>query len=569
VNPYVHYLMSKLQDSETAAEAVQALLRIDDDRAVELLFDVLHSDSLSARRAAANILGQKGDRRAVGPLLTAYERSGSDDVQWAIVRALGRLRDPRALDLLVAATSAAKNSGWRLREAAAEALGDLGEVSAGDALSSVMASDSDSDVKAAAARALGRLRYSPARDALIRWLGPGQPLKLRQAAAEALGNLGDRAVIPELRRAVQDSDDSVAVRAVRALATLQAPDTAPSLVAFLQHSGHEAVRVAVAGVLGDLGDRRAVGPLIDALARDRSADVRSRAAKSLGKLGDPTAVQPLINALKKSGGEVRQWAAVALRQLGEPARDALMEELGKGHPPVRPLLVGVLDAFTDRDVVDLPILQHGLGIFSVWEKALRSRVGARDARIMPLLLAAAGDPSDRVRSAVAWALGELGGAAAVEPLIRLLDDTSWDVRMAATASVGGLGGQARDALSKTLVTGAKPWARCHAAQALGRLGQVEAAPSLVDALKDKSRQVRIAAAEALGELRARAAVGDLIPALADPDAGVRNSAAAALRLIEGADAERATASWDKKRRARLVGLLPGGNEDPPRFRSYP
>jgi len=55
-------------------------------------------------------------------------------------------------------------------------------------------------------------------------------------------------------------------------------------------------RGAAADTLGDLGDARAVSPLIDAL--DDCPYVSSRAATALSKLGDSAAVQPLRNKMK-------------------------------------------------------------------------------------------------------------------------------------------------------------------------------------------------------------------------------------------------------------------------------
>ena len=51
-----------------------------------------------------------------------------------------------------------------------------------------------------------------------------------------------------------------------------------------------------AQALGEIGDPRAVEPLINAL-NDRDWIVRGASAEALGKIGDPRAVEPLIRAL--------------------------------------------------------------------------------------------------------------------------------------------------------------------------------------------------------------------------------------------------------------------------------
>ena len=52
-------------------------------------------------------------------------------------------------------------------------------------------------------------------------------------------------------------------------------------------------RRAAAEALGQLGDKRAVEPLIAAL-QDDVENVRQAAAEALGQLGDERAVEPLI-----------------------------------------------------------------------------------------------------------------------------------------------------------------------------------------------------------------------------------------------------------------------------------
>jgi HEAT repeat protein len=92
------------------------------------------------------------------------------------------------------------------------------------------------------------------------------------------------------------------------LATLQGED--------IELDSAEA-RATAAATLGDLGDPRAVEPLIAALS-DKNWRVRCAAAESLGKLGDKRAVEPLIAALKHADRNTQTAAAEALGKLGDP-----------------------------------------------------------------------------------------------------------------------------------------------------------------------------------------------------------------------------------------------------------
>ena len=121
--------------------------------------------------------------------------------------------------------------------------------------------------------------------------------------------------------ALQDDRYDVRRQAHVALWELHDPAAVPALLAGMAMPDRH-VRALVATLLGELGDRRAVLPLIDLLrtgeAGDVFANVRARAAEALGRLGDPQAVEPLIAALTDEDAETRAKAIEALGRLGDP-----------------------------------------------------------------------------------------------------------------------------------------------------------------------------------------------------------------------------------------------------------
>ncbi|RKY36993.1 MAG: hypothetical protein DRP72_03565, partial [Candidatus Omnitrophota bacterium] len=76
------------------------------------------------------------------------------------------------------------------------------------------------------------------------------------------------------------------------------------------------VREQAAIALGEIGDKRAIEPLINTL-KDRNSDVRKYAAIALGKIGDKKAVEPLINALEDKSWGVCKHAIIALGKIGD------------------------------------------------------------------------------------------------------------------------------------------------------------------------------------------------------------------------------------------------------------
>src|ERR1039458_7061558 len=66
------------------------------------------------------------------------------------------------------------------------------------------------------------------------------------------------------------------------------------------------VRKAAASALGEIGDARAVEPLIAAFTRGNHDVIRKVAGEALAQIGTP-AVEPLIAVLKDAAIKVRQY----------------------------------------------------------------------------------------------------------------------------------------------------------------------------------------------------------------------------------------------------------------------
>src|SRR5690606_41733728 len=73
--------------------------------------------------------------------------------------------------------------------------------------------------------------------------------------------------------------------------------------------------------------------------------------------------------------------------------------------------------------------------------------------------------------------------------------------------------------------------RAAAAEELGKLGDINALPALIEALDDSNPKVRAAAAEALGKFNNPEVVPSLVKALDDPQSPVKKTAIASLEKI--------------------------------------
>ena len=221
-------------------------------------------------------------------------------------------------------------------------------------------------------------------------------------------------------------------------------------------------------MLGQIGDKRAVSSLGDIL---ESTDAQEQgwldsAVWALGEIGDENAVGPLTELLLRTIRDPIHGHEESLRW---DIRDILSEHV--------PFLIKMLEEYQDIYVVlALGEIGNALAIEPLI-KVLNS-----DGAV-------AGD--EYVRWDAAEALGKIGDARAVEPLIRALE--------------GGNGS---------------------AAGALREIGK-PAVEQLIDALENENKDVRWDAAIALGDIGDERAVGPLIKALGDDDRTVRMYAAVA------------------------------------------
>jgi HEAT repeat protein len=199
---------------------------------------------------------------------------------------------------------------------------------------------------------------------------------VRAAAAEALGRFGDRSAIRPLMDVLtqqppggepdgapggtnatvvlgsgQETLPEFIARefrhhkqeAIKILGDLRAVEAVPLIVASGLRSDHFGLQSTAAWALGQIGDRRAVEPLLEILRsfyaaaatdiKDRFADDNSKVARkirqksealanvrrnavwALGRIGDPAATPVLRQALNDPNSLVREAAAEALAEL--------------------------------------------------------------------------------------------------------------------------------------------------------------------------------------------------------------------------------------------------------------
>jgi HEAT repeat protein len=303
------------------------------------------------RARAAYRLADLHGVHAVKRLLTALTQVR--DPQEPLIGALAKVSDPGEVEPLIALLASPDR---QLSSAAAEALGRLGDPRAVAPLVGLL-EHPHPEVKKAAEAALANLRWEPADDmqralsAIARgdWNEAAQlgavavaPLLelfnqksaegLRRRIVETLGRIADERAIGPLVVSLQDRDAAVRKAAAESLISIGRPAV---VVLIASLGGEDQPEEAIAGILGAIGDARAIEPLAKLLlarpprwyhstyqTHDRwPKGLEAAVIKALVRLGGG-AVAYLVPGLEVERSVVRDASLRALEALGwEPAND--------------------------------------------------------------------------------------------------------------------------------------------------------------------------------------------------------------------------------------------------------
>ncbi len=133
-----------------------------------------------------------------------------------------------------------------------------------------------------------------------------------------LGETGERKAADFLIKYLsKEIDNEIKSHITNALIKMSGKRASIQLLKLLRHNSW-VTRMKAAEILGEIGDKRAVYPLIRTLRIDPEQTVKEWAAISLGKIGDKKASKPLVASLLSDPNfEVRMESANALGRLGE------------------------------------------------------------------------------------------------------------------------------------------------------------------------------------------------------------------------------------------------------------
>ncbi|GBC98349.1 hypothetical protein HRbin17_00851 [bacterium HR17] len=409
--------------------------------------------------------------------------------------------------------------------------------------------------------------------------------KVQIAALKVLAQLKRLSVVDDIAAAAESPDPQVRIAAIQTLAAFGSPTTVRPIMERLRDPDPRVRAAAVEGLAGPGGRdappylREVLPHLVTALD-DPHPLIRQAAVNGLVKLRQ-WSLQALAKVREHGSPVARVEAAKAFRQICEALRADLdpqknTDRLARrdtarylGELRYRPAIPDLIKGLSDVDPEVRTACAYALGNMKAKTAASQLRKIMEDGKEeMP------------VRVAAAVALGQIGDMAGVRFLIDQLKSTDEKVRAAAVDALRTIGKPAARLLMQA-ARGDDPLQRWGALAALGETGDPRVAPVLLRALRDQSPDVRAVAAAALGKLRYRQAAPQLVRALGDPNERVQAHAEWALeRLGDDAlpalqkGAERSSLRWrifrlmGRLKTRRAVSTLLEGLKDPnPRVRA--
>ncbi|MBD3209855.1 hypothetical protein GF318_00555 [Candidatus Micrarchaeota archaeon] len=447
------------QDSYLLKNSIELLGKIKDPRSIPKLIEKLDMRTPDVRSSLVSSLAEAG--RAAVPALCDALGSSEPLVAAGAANALGKIKDKRAIKPLVSLLGSRE---YHVSYTASRALSNIGQPAVPYLLDALQSRKKLA--RANASMVLGTIGGEDARKALAGVSENDPDGYVRNSAKNALRFCTE--TIPALLSSLGDSENKIRAAAARKLGeTGVNPFVYLEIALMLEKPNPPEAREGAAMALGELGDERAVRPLVAALD-DENAEVRISALEALGKIGDSSAVPELMQSLEDYDWRVRQKASLALKKMKitEEQFGRLLSMLSKGETAEKragaAMALGELrrtraipalkNAMKDKDtevrtaaaealakIRDIALLTENLGSkdFSVRSQAVKDLAGIGSAAVQPLLQALdSGNP--RTRAAAAKVLGEICDPAAVPKLIRLLEDPVSGVRKNSAQALGNI-----------------------------------------------------------------------------------------------------------------------------------
>jgi len=337
-------------------------------------------------------------------------------------------------------------------------------------------------------------------------------------------------------------------KATRELIELGRPATR-ALIRELR-TGHEHFTERALRILGKIGDKQAVEPLIEKLERWTSdsdkASLCAAAAQALGEIGDSRAVEPLLRVIA-SKCEYRlasYWACIALGEIGDRKATKTLVEIIKSRSGDTQPAAEALGNLGDKSAIPHLRMLYDDCEDDAGKKLVRLRAAyalvklADDREAFEHMVKSTGDIYVSARKLAVKLLGDLKDKKAVEPLIKVMTGNNDSMSRIAVRALVNTGEPAMEPLLKILKDLNPNRHRAAALRALGEIGDRKAIKHFIAFLISEAPEICWEAAIALGKMREKSAVEPLLKVL---KSDYRQARYGAMRALGEIGDERAVA----------------------------
>ena len=541
-------------DPDVHRSALEALAAHGDSSALAVVIEAAHSADVDIRASAVIALLQAQHGEAFSAAVELLNTVEQRKILSALVDALGKSADPRALPVLTALVLHA-DPDTHLR--AISALGELGQAKAEALLGSLLTVGSDEELQAAA-KALRQLSAEHALTALRAALRSPNG-KRRASALSALASSDLPGVTTMITEALRGRDVSLARAALRHLANEPDASLEPEVIALLGRDDRYIQRFAIRA-LARLGTPSA----LDALRKlDETSPLVGFARAELDHVPGTEAEARARRIRDLERGSVGTLRALAADP-ASAAQDAVLRYFS-GSAPDSAHLQSVVASAPPSTVERL--IARASTADAAQQQALIDGLAARgDPSFVAVLRAAARDENDGVRRSAVRGLVQLGDGDSAELLAGLVKATDpserafaaellgmrpdadtaallealagdHDVEVVTTAlsQLRAVAPERAVALATRAYQSASPEDRTTLLSALGDLPGGLAIPLYERALQDSDESVVLNGVRSFGQLQRPGSAQRLLAVATDANRSqeVRVAAAQALRALGG------------------------------------
>lgn len=428
--PLVRILKDTKEREDVKISVIKAFGFTKDDRATDVLISLLESDSVAIQNATAETLGELKTKNSIQKMSEAMlDPQGSFTVKMLLAKALGNTNDRDAVEPLIKML-ATDDSG--LREVAIKSLEKITKVTNSNDLSWWnewwLLNKTKTREQWLEDIVLKQEENAKQLESKIAQM----KLEVAQKSIKLLEVRPDKLDPKPLIEAIKSEYPEVRIFAAKELIKTKDPSVTDLLINAISDKEEE-VRIEVVQALGEIGDERALKSLITTLD-DESLIVREKAAKSLGKLGKREAGEALISALSNNTDLSIVCSVIeALGQVGDTrAVDPLLSFLKHKESKIRECTAAALGKILDSRAVESLVAALSDEQERVRWYAADSLGKIGDPICVESLIKLLSDTSARVRESAVTALGQIGNQPAIESLIKALQDV--DKRVAEQAA---------------------------------------------------------------------------------------------------------------------------------------